>query len=154
MAKEPKDKQPTPRFLARLLAVQGLYLLHMNEDATPKSIVKDFKKMSLGAGENMPQLSEVDPVLLADILKGGFERQDEIRDTLEAVLTKNWSYSRLETILAAILEGGTYELLGRPDIPHPVIINEYVNIAHAFYEGKEPGFVNGILDELAKKLRK
>lgn len=154
MAKETKNKQPTPRSLARLLAVQGLYLLHMNEDATPETIVDDFKKMSLGAGENMPQFSEVDQVLFADILKGGFERQDEIRDTLEGVLTKGWKYSRLETILASILEGGAYELLGRPDIPHPVIINEYVNITHAFYEGGEPGFVNGILDELAKTLRK
>lgn len=153
MAKEPKDKQPTPRSLARLLAVQGLYLLHMNEDATPKTIVEDFKKMSLGAGENMPRFNEVDPELLADILKGGFERCDEIRDALETVLTKGWSYSRLETILASILEGGAYELLARPDIPHPVIINEYVNITHAFYEGKEPGFVNGILDELAKTVR-
>ena len=52
-----------------------------------------------------------------------------------------------------ILQAGVYELMFRPDIPRPVIINEYIDITHSYYEGKEPGFVNGILDELAKTLR-
>jgi len=153
MTKKEKPKKPAARSLARLLAVQGIYLLHMNKDATPESIVSDFTTMSLGAGEGMPQLREVDEVLLQDILKGAFEQADEIKKALGGALTKNWKYQRLETILASILEAGTYELIARPDIPHPVIINEYVNVAHAFYEGDEPGFVNGILDGLAKKLR-
>ncbi len=148
-----KPKKPSARSLARLLAVQGIYLLKMNPDATPEGIVDDFRRMSLGAGEGMPQITEVDEPLLRDILKGVFERRAEIKENLQKVLTKGWTYQRLENILAAILEGGVYELLARPDIPRPVIINEYVNVAHAFYEGDEPGFVNGILDELAKTIR-
>jgi len=148
-----KKNKPSARSLARLLAVQGLYLLHMNKDATPESILDDFGKMSLGTGEGMPLVTEVDQELLTDIIKGSFDRAAEIRNALDGALTKNWNYERLETILAAILEGGVYEILARPDIPHPVIINEYVNVAHAFYEGDEPGFVNGILDGLAKNHR-
>jgi N utilization substance protein B len=55
--------------------------------------------------------------------------------------------------MLSILRTGTYELKFRPDVPTAVIVNEYVDIAHAFFAGSEPGFVNGILDKLGKKIR-
>ncbi|HLF59505.1 MAG TPA: transcription antitermination factor NusB, partial [Alphaproteobacteria bacterium] len=59
----------------------------------------------------------------------------------------------LETLLRAVLWAGAYELANRPDIPIEVVINEYVDIAHAFFAGKEPSFVNGVLDRLAREVR-
>jgi N utilization substance protein B len=59
----------------------------------------------------------------------------------------------METLVVAILRAGAYELLARPDMPTPVIINEYVDVAHAFFDQKEPGMINGILDNLAKTAR-
>jgi N utilization substance protein B len=56
-------------------------------------------------------------------------------------------------VLRAILRVGAYELLAREDVPVPVVISEYLDIGHAFYEGKEPGMVNGVLDRLARTLR-
>ncbi len=54
---------------------------------------------------------------------------------------------------AAILRAGAYELLGRTDVPPRVVISEYLDVAHAFFAGKEPGMVNGVLDRLARVLR-
>ena len=59
----------------------------------------------------------------------------------------------LEVVLRCILETGAYELVGRNHVPARVVITEYVDLAHAFYAGTEPGMVNGILDKLARVLR-
>ncbi|WP_017181111.1 transcription antitermination factor NusB, partial [Sphingobium xenophagum] len=53
-----------------------------------------------------------------------------------------------------ILRAGTYELLARADIATATIISEYVDVAHAFYDKRESGFVNGLLDAVAKDARK
>ena len=55
--------------------------------------------------------------------------------------------------MRAILRAAAYELIGCPDVPAKVIINEYLNVAHAFFEGEEPGVVNGVLDRVARKVR-
>ena len=56
-------------------------------------------------------------------------------------------------MLRAILRAGAYELLARADVPAPVVISEYLDIGHAFFAGKEPGLINGVLDRLARILR-
>ena len=61
--------------------------------------------------------------------------------------------ARLDRLLRAGLRAGAYELLHAPDVPARVVINEYVDIAHGFFEGAEPGLVNGILDRLGRRLR-
>jgi len=151
--KQGGDAKPGARALARLLAVQALYLLKMNPDATTAGVLEDFQTMAMEEGDGVPLFSEVDQELFVDLVNGVSKSAGAIRENLDLVLKGSWKYQRLEKILAAILEAGVYELMFRPDIPRPVIINEYVDVAHAFYEGKEPGFVNGILDELAKTLR-
>ena len=55
--------------------------------------------------------------------------------------------------MKAILRAGTYELLARTDVPVGAVISEYVDVAHAFYEKRESGFVNGLLDAIAKGAR-
>ena len=56
-------------------------------------------------------------------------------------------------MLRATLRAGVCELLTRPEIDGPVIINEYVEIAKSFFDGSEPKITNGVLDKLAKVLR-
>lgn len=149
-------KKPGPRALARLMAVQALYLLHMNKDATTASVLQDFHNMSqkdMEEMEGVPLITQVDAEFLSDLVTGVSKSESAIKEALEGVLTGSWSFGRLEVILRAILQAGVYELMFRPDVPRPVIINEYIDITHSYYEGKEPGFVNGILDELAKTLR-
>ena len=61
---------------------------------------------------------------------------------------------RLEAVLRAVLRAGAYELLARLEIPARVVLSEYVDLAHAFFSGKEPGLVNGVLDRVGEsKLR-
>ena len=55
--------------------------------------------------------------------------------------------------MRAILRAGAYELLARPDVPAASVITEYVDVAHAFYDKRESGFVNGLLDAIAKQVR-
>ena len=68
-------------------------------------------------------------------------------------IEEGWSFERLETVLRAILRAGAYELIVRLDVPARVAINEYVEIAHSFFGGREPNLVNGVLDKLAKERR-
>ena len=72
---------------------------------------------------------------------------------LAGALSQEWSPDRLETIVRIILMAGIYELYNRKDVPPRVVITQYVDVAHAFFEGPEPGFVNGVLDRMAKTLR-
>jgi N utilization substance protein B len=53
----------------------------------------------------------------------------------------------------AILRSGAYELSHRDDVPVEVVIDEYVELAKSFFEGPEPGFVNGALDKVAQDVR-
>ena len=55
--------------------------------------------------------------------------------------------------MRAILRAGTYELLARKDVPVGTVITEYVDVAHAFFDKREAGFVNGLLDAIAKEVR-
>ena len=41
----------------------------------------------------------------------------------------------------------------RPDVPVATVITEYVDVAHAFFDKRETGFVNGLLDAIAKEAR-
>ena len=55
--------------------------------------------------------------------------------------------------MKAILRVGAYELIARPDVPVASVISEYVDVADAFYDKREKGFVNGLLDAIAKVAR-
>jgi N utilization substance protein B len=56
--------------------------------------------------------------------------------------------NRIDSTLRAILRGGAYELIVRKDVPHKVVISEYVDVAHAFFEKDEPKVVNAVLQNL------
>jgi N utilization substance protein B len=68
-------------------------------------------------------------------------------------LSENCSLSRIESVVRSILRSAIYELISRPDVPTNVIIYEYVDVAKAFYDDSKPGFVNGVLDKIGKKVR-
>jgi N utilization substance protein B len=68
-------------------------------------------------------------------------------------LAAGWRLVRVDAILRAILRAGSLELIELSDVPARVVISEYVDVAHAFFEGDEPKVVNGILDQIARKLR-
>ena len=94
-----------------------------------------------------------DPEHFARILHGVVRRQKELDPVIDGQLASGWRLVRVDAILRAILRAGAFELVEEADVPVRVVINEYVEVAHAFFAGDEPRVVNGVLDALARKLR-
>ena len=151
-ADAPQLKKANRRGAARLAAVQALYQIDLSA-AKPEAVIAEFVKHRLGRDVDGQNYGEVDAALFADIVRGVAARQDDLDRAISGVLTPDWPLARLETVLRAILRAGAYELVARPDVPTRVAISEYLDVAHAFYAGKEPGLVNGVLDRLAHGLR-
>ncbi len=161
MTEPAAQSNPTPprdptgagkRGLARLAAVQALYQIELT-GADAGGVVSEFLAHRLGREIDGEQYAEADRGFFADLVKGCSERREDVDGIVAASLPLDWPLARLESVLRAILRAGTYELLARSDVPARVAINEYVEIAHAFFSGKEPGMVNGVLDGIARRLR-
>jgi N utilization substance protein B len=140
------------RAAARLAAVQALYQHDMEETAIP-SLLHEFHQHRLGATIEGAEYAEADVTFFDDLVTGTHARGKEIDGLIEAKLASGWTLTRLDRPMKAILRVGAYELLARADVPIPAVISEYVDVAHAFYERREAGFVNGLLDAIAKEAR-
>lgn len=141
------------RRAARLAAVQALYQLELNPGRGAEGVVREFARHGFGRDIESDEFGEVDAELFADIVRGVARDRDRLDETIAASLSEEWPLSRLETILRVLIEAGAYEIVHRPDIPPRVTMSEYVGIAHAFFEGRQPGLANGVLDHLARTLR-
>ncbi len=140
------------RSAARLAAVQALYQMEM--EGTPLAkLLHEFHDHRLGATIEEATYAEAEQVFFDDIVTGAEARSSDIDQKIAAKLADGWSMKRLDRPMRAILRAGTYELLARNDVPVATIINEYVDVADAFYDAKEKGFVNGLLDAIAKDVR-
>ena len=80
-------------------------------------------------------------------------RQRDVDPLVDQQLAKGWRLKRIDSTLRAILRAGVFEILERPDVPARVVITEYINVAHAFFEDDEPKVVNGVLDAVARQMR-
>lgn len=146
-------KQGGPRSAARLAAVQALYQLEAADEPNTKVTIAEFISHRLGAEVEGDQYVDADEKLFADITEGGWGRHNEWDTLISPCLTRDWTLERIEPIVRAIFRAGAYELAARPDVPTAVVINEYLDIAHAFYDRTEAAFVNGVLDKISKSAR-
>ncbi|MFZ2995699.1 transcription antitermination factor NusB [Sphingobium sp.] len=141
------------RSAARLAAVQALYQLDM--EGTPiAALLHEFHAHRLGATIEDVTYAPAEEAFFDDIVSGTDKRSDEIDALVSARLSSGWSLDRLDKPMRQILRAGTYELIARPDVATATVISEYVDVAHAFYDKREAGFVNGLLDGVAKDVRK
>ena len=140
------------RSAARLAAVQALYQLEM-EGSAVAPLLHQFHEHRLGATIEGATYAEAEQSFFDDVVKGVDARRGEIDALIGEKLAKGWNLDRLDRPMRAILRAGTYELIARPDVPVASVITEYVDVAHAFYDKKESGFVNGLLDAVAKGAR-
>jgi len=147
---------PARNAAARLAAVQALYQLELVPQK-PERVVADFIAGTMPHEEGETPPPEFDHTLFAHIVMTASKRMAAIDALLAGVLDPRWSLARITRILHALLRAGVAELL--PDsgallpVDTPIIINDYVNIAHGFFAGKEPGMANALLDKIAKKVR-
>jgi transcription antitermination protein NusB len=137
---------------ARLAAVQALYQMSMTGHGAD-AVVREFRLHRLGQQIDEPTAAAADPAMFAELVRGVAENSDELDDMLAAVLSEDLDIDRLETVLKIVLRAGAFELSARLDVPARVAINEYVDVADAFYARKETALVNAVLDRLARSLR-
>ena len=140
------------RSAARLAAVQALYQLEM-EGSAVAPLLHQFHEHRLGATIEGATYVEAEQGFFDDVVKGVDARRGEIDALIVGKLAQGWALERLDRPMRAILRAGTYELIARPDVPAASVISEYVDVAKAFYDKKESGFVNGLLDAVAKDAR-
>ena len=116
-------------------------------------VIAEFKSHRLGQEDEGCQYYDAEFQFFSDIVEGVVREQRRIDPLVNRHLAEGWRLNRVDSILRAILRAGTYEMLMRKDVPSRVVITEYVDLAHAFFEGEEPKVVNGILDKLGHEAR-
>jgi transcription antitermination protein NusB len=146
---------PIAKRLARLAAVQALYQSSY-EQQLPAQIIRDsvdgeFPGLSDDDSAALPEAP--DKALFGKIVEGVTIRQKDLDAMIAGALDERLASKQFERLLQTILRAGAFELHQHGDTPAGAIINDYVDVAHAFYNGREPGLVNGILDKLAANLR-
>ncbi len=145
------NKQPELRRAARLAAVQALYQMDIGGETTG-AVIRQFLDHRFGAADETGMLT-ADEDFFEDLVMGVVREQDRIDAEIAAHLSEKWSLKRLDITLRALMRSAGYEIIARPDVPALVIIDEYVSLSTDFFDDKEPGFVNGALEKLAKKVR-
>ncbi len=140
------------RSAARLAAVQALYQQAM--EATPvASLLDEFHRHRLGATIEDMEFVAAETAFFDDIVSGVIARGAEVDAQLSAKLADGWRLERLDKTMLQVLRAGVYELMARPDVATGTVINEYLDVAHAFFDAREAKFVNGVLDAVAKAVR-
>ena len=134
-----------PKSLQRLLAVQALYQISINELSNENSI-----DSILETAIQQPGLEELKKKpnfnYAKKILNGFLENSKQIDLLIRTSLTASRSLDKLDKLIQAILNLAIYEIKFGPKVPKKIIINEYLNISHIFFTGAESKLINGILD--------
>ena len=140
------------RSAARLAAVQALYQQEMEGTPTAR-LLHEFHDHRLGATIEGETYAEAEISFFDDLVAGTLARRDEIDALIAERLSEGWTLERMDKPMKAILRVGAYELIARRDVTVATVINEYLDVAEAFYDQREKGFVKGLLDAIAKNAR-
>ena len=145
------------RSVARLAAVQALYQMEVSSIGV-EHVIREFTEhrfdrvLDSGEGDGVT-LASADEGFFAELVRGVVAEQKRVDAAIVKRLAENWRLERLDATVRAILRAGAFELAHRLDVPTEVVIDEYVDVAKSFFEGTEPGFVNGALDAVARDVR-
>lgn len=132
-----------PHTEARLRAVQALYQIHFAQQ-DEASVLRQLIAQAEAVGTN---------ALLSQIIQGVGADHARFQAMLEPRLKTGWTWARLHPVQRFIFLAAAYELAQQPATPVGVVVSEYVVITRALVGEAEAGFVNGLLDNLAKMVR-
>jgi len=141
------------RSVARLAAVQALYQMEVSSVGA-EAVIREFTDHRFDRDLDGLTLAGADEAFFADLVRGVVASQGEVDKAVARRLAQNWKLERIDATVRAILRAGAFELTHRPDVPTEVVIDEYVDLAKSFFDGPEPGFVNGALDGVARDVRR
>ncbi len=133
----------TPRRRARIAAVQALYRVGLTGDDVEAAIA-DLVRPAAGA-------PRMDKALFGALARGAAAGRGAVDPVIAAALAKGWRLERLSETMRALLRVAAFELSRAEAPPAAVVVNEYVDIAAGFFGPKETGFVNGVVDRLARE---
>lgn len=153
MAAKPRaSTHVDPRRTARLAALQALYQVTLGE-TTADAVTLEFLQHRLDEEIDGLRLGKIDRALFRQLVRDTHADSKRLDELLTGVLPAAWPVDRLEMLLRLILRLGAYELLEQPSTPARVVITEYLELAKAFFDDREPKMVNAILDRLGRQLR-
>ena len=140
------------RTVARLAAVQALYQMELGGEGV-ETVVKEFSDHRFEADTDEGVLAEADEAYFAEIVRGVVAEQAAVDGAITKRLADGWKINRLDSTLRALLRAGAWELMHRPDTPKEVVLDEYVELAKAFFDDRDARFVNAALDGVARDVR-
>lgn len=154
LQKKEKSSDVAMRRAARLMAVQAVYQ-HLQQGEDAPHLVAEFLAHRAGMVEDGEQMVAPDAELFKNLTFDVVQRLSDLQPILDKNRTAkgNDAPGTIEPLLNAILLCGAAELTFHQRTDFPIIISDYVEIAKAFYEGREAGLVNAILDGIRKVVR-
>lgn len=145
-----------PRTSARVAAVQALFQVEQMQ-VSAERVIDEFVRHRLGSeagsGFEDGRAPDANVPLFARIVRTATEQQDTLDGLLAATLSADWPMERLDPVLRALLRAGAAELWMSGGPPGKVVINEYLDVVHGFFDGEIPNMANGVLDRLARQLK-
>tara|TARA_R110002050_G_scaffold294841_1_gene453044 strand:- start:15207 stop:15659 length:453 start_codon:yes stop_codon:yes gene_type:complete len=147
-----KVNKYTKKSASRLAAVQSMYEINMVE-ASSKAAVDDYLEFFEGDKISEHEDISLNAEFYKKLVKETHDRCADINEMIDESLPENITPKRLDVLARSVLQVAIAELLSEMETDAAVIINEYVDVTHAFYSGKEHKLVNGILNTLSKKIR-
>jgi N utilization substance protein B len=140
------------RSSARLACVQALYQIEMSGQPV-ETVIAEFADHRMGREIDGEQYAEPDRRHFERTVRAAASQAEALDTMVAESLSQRWSLNRIGTVMRALMRAATCELATCPDVPARVVINEYVELARAFFSGDEPAFVNGALDSIARRVR-
>ena len=138
------------RSTTRLYAIQALFQMEQLGLSTDE-VVEEFVVHRFGEEYEEGQLSDGDEALFKSIVESAVNYQAYIDQLTDRALVKKWPIARIDPTLRSLFRAAAVEIT-QIKTPPKIVITEYVALAHAFFtDGKEPNFVNAVLDHMARE---
>ncbi len=147
---------------ARLAAVQAMYMIEFGQEPVDQ-VIRDFVNGDVGRyvieedcehdKEKMLEIAELDTNYFATLVRGVSSNKEELEKSISHYLLEGWSFERMDGTLRSLLLCAVYELAHTLDVDAKVLIQEYVDLAYAFFSKNEPKMVNALLDQIAREIR-
>ncbi len=136
---------------ARLYAVQALFQME-SSGQTVESVTKEFETHRFGATYDEDEMADGDVDHFRAVVDNAVNLQAKIDQLTDRALVAKWPIGRIDPVIRALFRAAGAELSAMPTPPR-VAITEYVDVAKAFFpDGKEPKFVNAVLDHMAHEM--
>ena len=136
----------------RLASVQSIYEVEIS-GSSDDTVMIDFLQDRWERLGDDGNLGELDKSKFSTLVRGVKHERPRLDGMISGALDKGRCLEQLDILLQSILRAGVFELYCETGVPTAVVINEYVDITHAFYTEGEPALVNAVLDKLGNLIR-